>query len=137
MLVHPALGMVGLLAGLLSACQSGSLGLKEAEGAIIAQERRALEQWAKGNPLGYLDVDAEDVTYFDDIGAHSLVDGIGAMDVPHLIKGEDSAPPLRGPGSQRPALWGHRHPYAALRRLWGRCPTRVPLESHLSVPPDG
>ncbi len=79
MLIRPALGMVGLLAGLLSACQPGSPGLKEAEQAIVAQERRALEQWAKGNPLGYLDVDAEDVTYFDDIGTHSRVDGIGAM----------------------------------------------------------
>lgn len=79
MLIRPALGMIGLLAGLLPACQPGSPGHKDAERAIVAQERRALEQWAKGNPLGYLDIDADDVTYFDDIGAHSRVNGIGAM----------------------------------------------------------
>ena len=79
MLSRPVLGMVGLLAGLLSACQPGSPGQKEAEQAIVAQEHRALEQWAKGNPLGYLDSAADDVTYFDDIGAHSRVYGLGAM----------------------------------------------------------
>jgi ketosteroid isomerase-like protein len=79
MLIRPALGIVGLLAGLLSACQPGSPGQKGAEQAIVAQEHRALEQWAKGNPLGYLDIAADDVTYFDDIGAHSRVVGLGAM----------------------------------------------------------
>jgi len=54
-------------------------GQKDAEQAIVAQERRALEQWAKGNPLGHLDIDADDITYFDDIGAQARVDGIGAM----------------------------------------------------------
>jgi hypothetical protein len=43
MLIRPALGIVGLLAGLLSACQPGSPGQKEAEEAIVAQEHRALE----------------------------------------------------------------------------------------------
>jgi ketosteroid isomerase-like protein len=47
--------------------------------AILAQERKALDQWAQGNPLGYLDVDASDVTYFDDIAAHTRIDGIEAM----------------------------------------------------------
>ena len=51
----------------------------QAEQAILAQERRALDQWAQGNPLGYLDVDAGDVTYFDDIAAHSRIDGLDAM----------------------------------------------------------
>ncbi|MDH3456967.1 MAG: nuclear transport factor 2 family protein [Gemmatimonadota bacterium] len=49
------------------------------EQAILAQERRALDRWAAGNPLGYMDIDADDVTYFDDIGAHSRVDGIAAL----------------------------------------------------------
>ena len=32
---------------------------------IIALEKRALEKWNKGDPTGYLDLSAEDVTYFD------------------------------------------------------------------------
>ena len=49
------------------------------EQAIITQERRALDRWAAGHPSGYLDVDADDVTYFDDIGAQRRVDGLAAM----------------------------------------------------------
>lgn len=52
---------------------------ESAEQAILAQERHALDQWAQGNPLGFLDVDAPDVTYFDDIAATTRVDGIEAM----------------------------------------------------------
>lgn len=79
MLTRPALGLVALLNSLLIGCQHAAPGPQDAEQAIVAQERRALEQWAKGNPLGYLDVDADDVTYFDDIGAHSRVNGKEAM----------------------------------------------------------
>jgi ketosteroid isomerase-like protein len=49
------------------------------EKAILAQEHRALERWAQGHPVGYLDIDADDVTYFDDIGAHRRVDGITSL----------------------------------------------------------
>jgi hypothetical protein len=47
--------------------------------AILAQERTALDRWAQGDPLGYVDIDAEDVTYFDDIGAHTRIDGRASM----------------------------------------------------------
>ena len=50
-----------------------------AEQAILAQERRALDQWSQGKPLGYAANVAEDVTYFDDIGAHSRVVGREAV----------------------------------------------------------
>jgi hypothetical protein len=53
--------------------------LTDAEITILAQERRALDQWSAGNALGYIQIDADDVTYFDDIGAHTRVDGIEAM----------------------------------------------------------
>jgi len=49
------------------------------ERAILGQECRALDQWAAGNPLGYVDIDADDVTYFDDIGAHSRIDGLDTL----------------------------------------------------------
>ena len=32
---------------------------------IIALEKTALEKWNQGDPSGYLDLSAEDVTYFD------------------------------------------------------------------------
>lgn len=47
--------------------------------AILAQERRALDRWAKGDPLGYVHIDADDVTYFDDIGAHARINGLAAL----------------------------------------------------------
>ena len=46
---------------------------------ILAQERSALDRWCQGDPLGYPEIQTEDVTYFDDIGAHSRVDGIEAV----------------------------------------------------------
>lgn len=49
------------------------------EQAILAQERRALDQWSQGKPRQYFDGWAEDVTYFDDIGAHKRIDGIEGL----------------------------------------------------------
>lgn len=94
MLIRPAVGVVGLLAGLLSACDRGSTGRQETEQAILAQEHRALEQWAKGNTLGYLDIAADDVTYFDDIGAHERVNGIDALRT-YLTSLKGKIPPHR------------------------------------------
>lgn len=47
--------------------------------AILARERSALDRWSQGDPSGYLEIQAEDITYFDDIAAQSRVDGIEAM----------------------------------------------------------
>jgi len=52
---------------------------KNADQAVLAQERRALDEWAKGNPVGFVTVDAEDATYFDDIGAQRRIDGLEAV----------------------------------------------------------
>jgi ketosteroid isomerase-like protein len=79
---------------LASACHSQPVGQNDAHQAIVAQERRALAQWAEGNPLGYLDVDADDVTYFDDIGAHSRIDGKDAMRA-YLTSLQGKIPPHR------------------------------------------
>lgn len=38
---------------------------KNIEAEIIAMERAALEEWNRGNPTPYLDIYAEDITYFD------------------------------------------------------------------------
>ena len=44
---------------------------------IIAIERAALDRWAKGEPQGYLEIDAPEITYFDPTTA-TRVDGIEA-----------------------------------------------------------
>jgi uncharacterized protein (TIGR02246 family) len=54
--------------------QSGS----SADGDVIATERRALERWIKGDPGGYLDVYADEVTYFSPT-EERRVDGRAAM----------------------------------------------------------
>lgn len=52
---------------------------QQAESAILARERSAMDPWSQGDPSGYLRIQAEDVTYYDDIAAHVRVDGIQAM----------------------------------------------------------
>ncbi len=42
-------------------------------------ERQGLDHWAKGDPLGMSDNFADDITYFDDIGAHSRLNGLEEM----------------------------------------------------------
>jgi len=46
---------------------------------ILALERAALERWGNGDPGGYLELYAPDVTYFDPAVA-SRVDGYDAME---------------------------------------------------------
>ena len=45
---------------------------------IIALERAALDRWGKGDPQGFLETYAPDVTYFDP-GSERRVDGLAAM----------------------------------------------------------
>ena len=64
---------------MLSACVSEPAGEAtappNAARDIIAQERLGLDQWAAGNPVGYAHSAVEDVTYFDDIGAMTRIEG--------------------------------------------------------------
>jgi ketosteroid isomerase-like protein len=73
--------LLAVATGLLLACVADEPALDEEDAiaAILAQERTALDRWAQGDPLGYVDIDAEDVTYFDDIGAHTRIDGRASM----------------------------------------------------------
>ena len=79
MVSRRGLALLAFLAALLPACPSRPAGQSDTEETILALERRAMDRWARGDPLGYLDIDAEDVTYFDDIGANSRINGIDAM----------------------------------------------------------
>lgn len=45
---------------------------------IITMERAALDRWGKGDPQGYLEIMAQEVTYFDPI-QRKRVDGLPAM----------------------------------------------------------
>lgn len=53
---------------------------KDAETAatLIALERAALDRWGKGEPSGYLEISAPDVTYFDPFLERRL-DGLQAL----------------------------------------------------------
>lgn len=73
------LGWLALLTMIAAACQPRVSGGTAADQAIVAQEERALAQWAEGNPLEYLTIVADDVTYLDDLGAHTRIDGTEAL----------------------------------------------------------
>ena len=47
-------------------------------GKIIALERAALDRWGKGDPDGFLEISAPDVSYFDPFTERRL-DGIAAL----------------------------------------------------------
>ncbi|UCF71218.1 MAG: nuclear transport factor 2 family protein [candidate division WOR-3 bacterium] len=54
---------------------SNSTNDAEIEAAIIALERAALDRWGKGDPWGFTELSADEVTYFD-TGTEHRVDGI-------------------------------------------------------------
>jgi len=51
---------------------------KDLTATIIAMEKAALEEWNKGNPSGYLDIYAKDITYFDPFN-EKRIDGFERM----------------------------------------------------------
>lgn len=46
---------------------------------ILSHERDALNNWSNGNPAGYFQHAADDITYFDDIGAQGRKEGIESV----------------------------------------------------------
>ena len=48
------------------------------EDEILALERAALDRWCRGDPSGFLEISAPDVTYFDPFVAQRL-DGLEAL----------------------------------------------------------
>lgn len=50
----------------------------EIAATIIALERAALDRWGRGDPSGYLEISAPDVSYFDPFLARRL-DGLEAL----------------------------------------------------------
>ena len=67
----------GILAMVLAiACARGTASVQP--DTIVALERGALDRWGRGDPQGYLDLYARDVTYFDPM-RDKRIDGFDAM----------------------------------------------------------
>lgn len=58
---------------------------------ILALERQGLDNWSKGDPLGYSINFSKDITYFDDIGAQSRLEGL--EEVQNYLKSLDGKIP--------------------------------------------
>lgn len=43
---------------------------------VLAKERESLDKWSAGDPVGFADNLDQEVTYFDDIGASTRLDGL-------------------------------------------------------------
>ena len=72
-------GIIALVPGVLIVAGfqgSGSGGRQE--NAIITLERAALDRWGKGDPTGYLETYAPEITYFDPM-QERRVDGLVTM----------------------------------------------------------
>ena len=65
---------------------------EDAASAILERERTALNQWSGGNPAGFATVAADDITYFDDIGAMNRIEGKPAVEA-YLKSLEGKVPP--------------------------------------------
>jgi ketosteroid isomerase-like protein len=68
---------LGILASMLAtACTRAAAPVQP--DTIIALERGALDRWGRGDPQGYLDLYAREVTYFDPM-REKRIDGLEAM----------------------------------------------------------
>jgi ketosteroid isomerase-like protein len=70
---------------------------------IIAIERGALDRWGRGDPDGYVDIYAPEVTYFDPVQDRRLegIDAIKAMYAPYTGKIRVDRYDMVGPKVQR------------------------------------
>lgn len=66
--------VIGLI--LLTGCVNSNSDKDKIAQIIISQERKALDEWSKGNPSEYPNHFASDATYFDDIAAQNGIKGI-------------------------------------------------------------
>jgi ketosteroid isomerase-like protein len=56
--------------------KQGTLSQENVEQTILAQVHKIQDRWAAGDPLGYVENAADDVTWFDDIAAQTRIDGL-------------------------------------------------------------
>ena len=75
--LHLTIALAAALATGLAACTTTDA-QTAAQDSVIAAERGALDRWGKGDPQGFLEVYAPEITYFDPMQERRL-DGIEAM----------------------------------------------------------
>jgi ketosteroid isomerase-like protein len=68
--------MILIACGVLASCEKAPAPFDSAK--IIAMEKAALDRWGKGDPQGYLETYAPEITYFDP-AREKRADGIQAM----------------------------------------------------------
>ncbi len=56
---------------------------KNIEALIIEMEKKALDRWNNGDPLGFLEISDKDVVYFDPF-LKSRLDGLEALSIDYL-----------------------------------------------------
>ena len=65
---------------------------EEVEKTVLKLERQALDHWAAGNPTKFSVNFANDASYFDDIAAHTRLDGLEEIQN-HFTSLEGAIPP--------------------------------------------
>jgi hypothetical protein len=73
-----ALALVACGAAVLGWCARVSSDETDPVSAILALERAALDRWGHGDPSGFLEISAPEVTYFDPFQARRI-DGLPAL----------------------------------------------------------
>jgi ketosteroid isomerase-like protein len=94
--------VVTLCAALVIAARARSADAAQTD-SVIAIERAALNRWGKGDPNGFLETYAPEITYFD-VGTEARLDGHAAMtDYYRPIEGKLNIPryEMLGPKVQR------------------------------------
>ena len=69
-----SLALIGVL--LTVSCSKGEK--EDTANTIITIEKAALDRWGKGDPRGYIDISADEVTYFD-TSTERRIDGLEAL----------------------------------------------------------
>jgi ketosteroid isomerase-like protein len=79
---------------ILISCETKQPGFtqEEVETAVLEIERQALGYWSAGNPTEFPGNFANDASYFDDIAAHTRLDGIEEIQN-HFTSLEGAIPP--------------------------------------------
>jgi uncharacterized protein (TIGR02246 family) len=96
------LGLALCSGAVVSAARSRSADAAQAD-EVISLERAALDRWGKGDPKGFLEIYAPEITYFD-VGTQRRLDGLAAMtDYYRPITGKVKVPryEMIGPKVQR------------------------------------
>lgn len=60
---------------LVFGCSDPKVSKDNIEKEIINLEKKALDKWADGDPVGYAENFTDNATYFDDIGAQNRLEG--------------------------------------------------------------